>query len=173
MSKYSFQDQRLIIQDEGINIDEPFSPMLIPAHALHGKLLNDDTLLLIRQLEYALERRGVRTGEFKILYPDGKLKHRCYYLEGELHGPSLFYSPEGVETASAWYHRGKREGLCLWHDRSGALYSRQYFLHGMWEGKQEYYYPDGSVKSLLYFREGILTQAKAFNPDGSLERTFL
>lgn len=172
-SRYVFQDNRLIIQDQelGIDIDEPFAPLMLPSEAKHGELLNDNTLVLVRQLEQAMECKGVRTGQYKLLYPDGKLKFVCYYLEGKLHGPSIFYSLEGVETARSWFYKGKRQGVCVWNYHSGALYSRQRFVEGVWEGAQEYYYPDGARKTLLFFKKGILTgKAKAWKRDGSLER---
>lgn len=171
MTKYSFDGRRLIVQDPslGLNFDEPFIPLLIPEKPDHGFRFSDGSLLLCEMArEHSIEKLGLREGQYKIMYPGGKLKVECYYLDGLLHGPSYFYSEEGQELSLSWYIRGKKEGVALTRYSSGALYSRQQFIGGREEGKQEYYYPDGKLKSRLFYQKGrLLGEQECFHRDGT------
>jgi MORN repeat variant len=158
MPKYSFEKNRLILIDPEfcLAVDEPFSPLELPKGAKHGALLPEGAIVLEQDGEFSIEKNGVRTGQYKILYPSGKIKVEAYYQEGLLHGPAYFFSETGQALATTWYIRGKKEGRVTLNYLSGALYSEQRFLHGLWEGEQLYYYPDGKLKSRLFFKAGRL-----------------
>lgn len=119
-----------------------------------------------------LEKGGVQDGQYRLYYPDGKLKAECFYQKGVLHGPSKFYSPKGILLAESLYQKGKREGECRWYYASGKLYTLQRFQNGLWHGKQEYFYESGQPKTMLHYKRGkLVEQAQLFLPDGNIKRT--
>lgn len=106
-----------------------------------------------------------------LYHPDGKLKLEHYFLNGQLHGPSIFYDAEGNVLVRAWFLHGKQQGKMWTYYSSGSLHSIQQFKEGRWEGKQYYLYPNGIPKSILSYAEGKLNgEVLLFHPYGNLER---
>lgn len=104
-------------------------------------------------------------------YPSGSKKYECTYKEGKLHGPSRYYSEEGVLLAESYFIEGKREGEVHWFYPSGERYSVQHYRHGVWDGTQEYWYKDGTLKTSMQYVKGTLKGKVVLNnPDGTLMR---
>jgi len=84
-------------------------------------------------------------------YPNGKVESECYYADGDLHGPSRFYSDSGVCLSESTFVRNKREGEFIRYYLSGNLSSIERYKEGSLEGKQEFYYEDRSLKTELHY----------------------
>lgn len=106
-----------------------------------------------------------------ILYPLGQVKGRSFYLNGLLHGPSCFYSPEGKLLSKTYFHQGKAIGECLQFYLSGCVYAKLYYEEGHFQGKQEYFYENGQLKSVMSYEKGVLDgEVFLFWPSGALKR---
>lgn len=104
-------------------------------------------------------------------YPSGSLKLIQYQLDGNLHGPSIYYSKEGKTLSESWFFKGLKQGRGLTYYANGALHSKECFKDDKKEGIQEYYYPNGQVKSLLSYAQGQLNgDVKLYYPSGRLKR---
>jgi antitoxin component YwqK of YwqJK toxin-antitoxin module len=110
-------------------------------------------------------------GESKTFYPSGKLKSVCYYKDLDLHGPSFFYSEEGMLLSQSWFFFGKQQGKMKQYYSSGKIYSLQQFKDGKREGKQEYYFEEGGLKSFMFYHNGTLHgETLLYHPTGKLKR---
>ena len=89
-------------------------------------------------------------------YVTGQLKAQQFYLEGQLHGDSCFFTPEGLLLAKSVFEHGLREGETLQYYRSGRLYAKQHWKNGKKEGVHCYYYENGMLHADIPYREGTL-----------------
>ncbi|HEY4832264.1 MAG TPA: 6-hydroxymethylpterin diphosphokinase MptE-like protein, partial [Waddliaceae bacterium] len=104
--------------------------------------------------------------EQTLKYPNGNIKRKWFYRDGQLHGPSIFYAENGQLLAEGWFSEGFREGENKQYYLSGKLYSLQNFHKGTLNGKQRYFYENGKLKSLLEYSEGQLDgEVKLFYED--------
>lgn len=177
--KYLFTEGQLTIEDEeiGIGIDVPFTPKLVPKKGKnetdlgggwHSRNIRDNEGNL---LECYVEKNGLQDGQALEYYPDGSVKSESFYTKGKLHGPSSFWSKDGVLLAESWYFNGIQQGKSLWYYPTGELYALQQFLDGEWHGRQEYYYAGGALKSLLTYKKGkIVGTPLLLCADGTLYR---
>lgn len=158
-----------------LNVD--FNPVLVPrkGQLKEGQILEKGCVLRVfykndGALETAyVEKDGLFHGQYLLFYPSGSVKEEVFYEKGQLHGPSSFWSEEGVLLAKSLYVKGKEEGECFWYYPSGVIYSIQRFQRGLWHGLQEYYYEDGTAKTLVKYSKGnLVEEAILYHPDGSL-----
>ncbi len=107
-------------------------------------------------------------------YPSGKIQSESYYLENALHGPSKFFSEEGILLSKSWFLFGLQQGK-IWHFyASGKLYSVERFKHGLREGLQEYFYEDGTPKTVMHYEKGELHgEVRLYFPNGQIKREIL
>jgi antitoxin component YwqK of YwqJK toxin-antitoxin module len=110
--------------------------------------------------------------QVKIYYPEStQLKQSSFYLEGQLHGPSYFYSPQGVLLTESWFQRGKKQGRWSRYYLSGALYCLLGYRENLLEGKQEYFYEDGYPYVIMHYKKGLLEgPVSIYYPHGPLKR---
>jgi antitoxin component YwqK of YwqJK toxin-antitoxin module len=119
-------------------------------------------------------QEGVVGEERQLTYSNGAIKMRSCYLEGQLHGPTMFYSPKGQLLAKSWFIHGKQEGKAWRYYLDGSIYSVEQYRHGLWEGEQQFFYRNGRKKSLLNYVKGHLHQKTAlFEEDGTIKREVL
>ncbi|HSX12252.1 MAG TPA: hypothetical protein VLF61_02050 [Rhabdochlamydiaceae bacterium] len=107
----------------------------------------------------------------RILDDNGRLQYDAYYLNGQLHGPSTFYSDEETILSLTWFYLGKKQGMAWRYYLSGKLYCLERFKNNLSHGKQEYFYEDGTLKTLLHYKGGELHgEARLFWPQGTPKR---
>lgn len=107
-------------------------------------------------LEWWLEKDGVRDGQCLLLYPRGKTKQETHYVNGKLEGPSRYYSIRGVMLAEGKYKNGVREGVFKYYTIKGKLYAILRYSKGQLNGLQEYFYPNGQLKTSMHYKKGRL-----------------
>lgn len=116
----------------------------------------NNTLTLVDQ-ELGLQHKELFVPDVEqIEYPAGGIKVQQFYKNGELHGPSTYYSESGTILARTWFLNGKREGKMRTYYPNGSLHSLQIFRHGLREGMQLYFYPDGLPRSCLPYANDLL-----------------
>lgn len=177
MQEYSYQNDCLkLIDDEfGLNVYENFKPLRIPEEPKNFLALEGEHLLCIDRfsdggLELAIYKSGLFDGEYKLTYSSGKIKLHCFYEQGKLHGPSIFFAENGTRLTEAWYLHGKQMGKCHWHYPSGNLYSIQRYLEDVWHGKQEFWYENGVLKTSMEYSHGTILGVTLYFPSGKLKR---
>lgn len=105
-------------------------------------------------------------------YPNGQIKGEMHYKNGELHGPSSFYSPEGVLLAKSWFVEGKRVGKTLQYNLAGSLAGVLSFnQEGLRDGLHQFFYPSGELKTKMSFLNGVIDgEVKLYYPSGQIKR---
>lgn len=159
---YEVKDYQLIMRDPELGLDWvlPFALPSLPQEIHQGKV--EGSLIVFerdeaQQLRAAfLTTEGKRHGQCRLFYSDGSVEADLYYQWDQLHGPSIFYTPQGKVLSRTFFCEGKREGKVYFYYASGQRSSVQRFRNGQWEGMQEYFYESGQVKSLLPYRNGKL-----------------
>lgn len=170
---YAFEDGILVIQDPAleINIKTSFSPKKIPNDFSHHPdivVKKDDKGIVLRAF---FEVNGALEGQYLIYYPDGSIETECYYHKDNLHGPSRFYSEDGVTLSETWYFKGKKEGRTIRRYLSGSISVIERHKEGKLHGKQEYYYEDGTLKTVMHYFQGKLNgEVTLFWPSGLKKR---
>ncbi|MCE5316320.1 MAG: DUF115 domain-containing protein [Parachlamydia sp.] len=158
-STYLFDNNRLIIKDEELDLQEEFHPTRVPEDRKQPRA------------GYLTSQEGTWEGEALLFYPEGSLKSQLFYKQGKRHGPSTFYSREGRLLARSWFWDDKRIGQSHQYYLDGQLYSLLRYRNGSLDGPQAYYYPDGTLKTLMHFKEGILNGVvRLYYSTGRLKR---
>jgi antitoxin component YwqK of YwqJK toxin-antitoxin module len=179
MDTYTFEENKIIVIDEelGLSFQESFSPIKLPENPEQDQMLGDGYTIKIFTIEEDLleeayvEKDGKIDGQCLLFYPNGAIKMEVFYALGSLHGPSTFFSEDGMVLAKGWFIRGKRQGKCYWYYPSKTLSSLQRFVEGAWHDKQEYYYPNGTLKTIMHYKHGLLDGVtQLYSPEGKLIR---
>lgn len=134
----------------------------------------ENGILTIRDPEMGIDYQSPIPSKAKqqiVNYPDGTKMIEQYAINGNLHGPSSFYSEKGVLLAQSWYIEGKKQGKAWFYSLDGSLVSLLGFLQGEKEGIQRYFYSSGLPKSILHFSKGILNgDVFLLYPTGKMKR---
>lgn len=94
--------------------------------------------------------------EHLIHYPGGALKARYFSKKGKLHGPSLFYGPEGTLLVRSAFEEGQQVGEAEYFYLSGQREKIERYREGVKHGMQEAWYEDGTLRSRMPFCSGSL-----------------
>jgi antitoxin component YwqK of YwqJK toxin-antitoxin module len=158
-------------------IQETDSSLLISKlPRLSDPLLEQEGLVLEKDEEGRIRAAylttdGLKHGESRLFYPDGKIKANLFYDRGILHGPSFFYSEAQVLLTETLYVQGKKEGKVHYFYLSGKLASLQRFREGIPYGLQEYWYENGIIKSSIPYEQGAIHgEVRLFWESGQLKR---
>jgi len=162
--KYHFQNGIMVLSDPelGINLQISFQPLLLPTWLrssyapLEGEKLVVEPAQDSTPLSAHFEKDGVREGQFRKYYPNGKVQAEGYYLHGKLHGPSMFFSEAGGKLAESWFVNGSLQGKSRYYYASGQLYAQKRYRDGKLEGLQEYFYELGNTRTLMSYSAGRL-----------------
>ncbi len=161
---YEFGNGFLTIKDieSDISFHESFSP----------RLVSDSKKITKQPNVFITDEAGVFDGQALMFYPDGNLKAECYYINGQLHGPSTFYHSDGTLSAQGWFIRGNRVGKSRQNYATGEIYSLlHYNKEGNLSGLQKYYYPSGILKTMMQYDNGELEgELNLFYPSGIKKR---
>jgi antitoxin component YwqK of YwqJK toxin-antitoxin module len=131
-----------------------------------------DNKLEIIDLELKINLTSELPIEKKIeYYENKKIFSVMHFNKGLLHGPSFFYSKEGILLAASWFFNGKRVGKSYHYYNSSKLYSLNRYIDDQFEGEQLYYYEDGSIKTIMNYKDGKLNgDTKLFYENKKLKR---
>ena len=80
--------------------------------------------------DYYKDDNGLKQGEYKSYYNNGKLDIHCYYKDDKLHG-----------IYKSYYTNGKLRNICN-------------FINGKEHGEDKFYNRDGSYDRSFYFNHG-------------------
>ena len=158
---YRFEKGLLTLNDaeHDLSYEGPFKPQVISAERIQAHRGNTKLLTTTE---------GVYEGQALLLYPGGEIKGEMYYLNSKLHGPTSFYTPQGVLLARSWFLEDMRVGKSWQYTAEGKLYSLQRYRNGLRDGLQEYYYPSGVLKTRIPYKEGAIDGEVLLNyPNGS------
>jgi antitoxin component YwqK of YwqJK toxin-antitoxin module len=151
----------LIDPELGLNVNEPFDPLMLPDQPRLGQEVAPEYFVAgnIRGTEFFIEKNGCLHGQCRLYYVSKAVKGDMFYAEGKLHGPAIYFSEEGRILSTSWYLRGKQQGKCYWYYSDGSLYSLQRYKDGLYHGAQEYFHPDGTVKTVINYDRGVIQKA--------------
>lgn len=174
-SEYRMGKGRFFVVEEelGIEIDEPFSPRCLPSFAnLHQEAdLQIEKNEEIGEISAGYVGKEGLEGEWCLWSVQGELKARCYYLGGELHGPSNVYGEKGTLLSTGWFYHGKQHGIVRRYDLFGTLLCREGYINGQKEGRQLFYYPNQALKTEMEYKGGKLHGlVHLFWEDGRIKR---
>lgn len=169
--KYHFDLTALEIIDEEmaihLELNHSFVPFIIEEATNEVIRAENGSLLLCAQV-----LKGKRHGECRTYYPDHKLKSKCYYYEGQLYGPSDYYTHKGICISRHWFVKGKRHGRGYLYYETTELLAKECFLNDVYHGQQMYYYKNGDVRSELFYEKGKLQgRIRLFHPGGQIKRS--
>ncbi len=99
-------------------------------------------------------KSGRRSGKWKNLYPDGKVKSQGKYRKGRKQGAWKFYFPNGVVEQHGNYLNGKYDGEWKWYYPSGELWREEEYFDGKREGNFVEYSKEGKVISQGKYVQG-------------------
>lgn len=124
--------------------------------------------------------KGIKNGEEKIYYVNGKLAYQAHYVDGkrdeklvwydeetgnliketnyrmgEQDGWEKVYFPDGQLQHSVKYVDDKREGYEKEYYSTGALASEVKFVHGKREGMYKRYHQKGYLMSEVFYRHNF------------------
>lgn len=125
------------------------------------------------ELEISFSEKWTPKGKEKVVeyFENKAIKSECTYKKGQLHGPSIYYHPEGRVLSKSWFVQGKRIGRTHLYYASGALFSIQRWKEGVMHGKQEWFGEEGRLQTFLPFQQGRLDgKVQLFYPNGHLKR---
>ncbi len=100
--------------------------------------------------------KGLKQGQTKHFYKNGKLKLEAGYKDNELDGAYASYHFNGQLQESIKYQNGKREGKYIFFDEKGNKLKEATYLNGLMEGSFFSWYPGGNLESTLLFKQGLL-----------------
>jgi len=98
---------------------------------------------------------GIRQGEFRYFYPDGKLKAVSVVSGNGKKSETVSYFPNGKKMASGSYLEGKKDGAWkFFRETDGTLVSEETYVAGEVNGLSKVYYSEGRLAEQHYYRKG-------------------
>ena len=177
---YKIENRSIHILDPelGLDITAPFDPQMIPEDLSVTDKSSFQRRVDVKGNLLAIwyEKNGKKEGQEIHFFPnqfEGKLVKSsvCYYCNGLLHGPSMFYYPDGRDLLSTWYIHGLIEGRRYQWFPCGAVAFQERYRSGVMEGMQLYYTREGVVKTKLPYSQGLLNgQVVLFWEEGIKKR---
>lgn len=90
----------------------------------------------------------------KTFTADGAIIDDMMLMNGQLHGATISWHPNGKVEGIANYDEGRQIGFArVWHD-NGMLFAEQRFVDGNAHGKEIRYSRDGAVETVLVWDHG-------------------
>jgi antitoxin component YwqK of YwqJK toxin-antitoxin module len=93
-------------------------------------------------------------GEALILWPNGKIKARTWFVNGKQNGPSLSYYEDGKRQCVCRYKNGKRDGEQFIFWQTGQLYWNAVYEEGGLKEIKGFFDPLGSPLETGTFKDG-------------------
>ncbi len=109
---------------------------------INAFLYND---LGVKIAEGIVDEQGNRIGEWKDLYPDGKVKATGIYRNNQKSGTWNHYYPNGQVEQIGGYLRGLPDGEWIWYYSDGSILREESYFNGREDGKMIEYNELGEV----------------------------
>jgi antitoxin component YwqK of YwqJK toxin-antitoxin module len=90
------------------------------------------------------------------------------YEKGALHGPSMYYHPNGKLARSIPYHNNEIDGSITVFDEAGGLLERTEFLKGLKQGTAFGYFDETHLSYREEYDQDLLKTATYYNLEGVL-----
>ena len=98
--------------------------------------------------------RSTRSGPYREVYPNGRLRTRARYVDSRLEGPVRVWHENGRPFLQGRLDAGDWDGpFALFHE-NGAPWWVAHFRSGHLEGVVRSYFPDGALESEAHFQAG-------------------
>lgn len=95
-----------------------------------------------------VSNEGLRHGQWKEFYPNGKVRAEGTYTQGKRTGDWLFYYPQGsLEQQGSFNSEGKTHGSWKWYYPGGQLLRVENYRDGLRDGTMTEYTPEGLILS--------------------------
>jgi len=169
-ANYYLERGKLVIKEPslGIFIEQEFHPKIIDKTFSDCEVEKDEKGQ-IKKAFFLLD--GELEGQVHLFYPDQSLQGEMYYKKGRLHGPSKYYSRDGILLSISWFFEGKKEGISYRYYVNGAIFSEEKYVSGELQGVQKYFYEDGQLQSEASYEDGKPHGvAYLYWPNGELKR---
>lgn len=116
---------------------------------------------------------GLSEGPTYVFYDSlNVLQFEIHYKAGQLHGPSIQYSPNGDTLMFKNYNNTKLDGPQRSYFSNGKVRKISHYLNGLLDGPQITYNNNGQKESELYFKNGKKNGTWSYYFDsGKLART--
>ncbi|BBH32943.1 toxin-antitoxin system YwqK family antitoxin [Pseudomonas bijieensis] len=96
--------------------------------------------------------------------PQAKLN----YSQGELHGTSTLYHPNGRVSAVLPFVKGKLQGVASFYAAEGGLQRQATYRNGLLHGEANNYFPDGQLAEAEFYRDGVRDgRYRRLHPNGN------
>jgi antitoxin component YwqK of YwqJK toxin-antitoxin module/Tfp pilus assembly protein PilF len=103
-------------------------------------------------------------------YPNGKVKVKGSYLNGELHDSLILYFPDGKVSSTGYYENGNPEGKVTVYNHLGNITEERNYSNGKLNGPRTYYYANGKVSEIFQYMDGEeYGTALYYYPNGNKE----
>ncbi|WDD89342.1 toxin-antitoxin system YwqK family antitoxin [Fusobacterium nucleatum] len=88
-------------------------------------------------------------------YPNGKMKTKARYIDGELNGELIIYFENGNIKEKTFTIGKKLNGDAFEYYPSGKLRNKSFFKDGKREGESLTYYENGNLKKKILYKNGV------------------
>lgn len=107
-------------------------------------------------------------GDFRELYPNGKVFRLISYLDGERVGPTSFYSPDSVMLYSLDYEKGSVGSIAIRNNQGEIEKINASVVHSE---PLKSYFPNGTLAAIIPYSKGIMNgKLTLFYPNGNIQR---
>ncbi|MBI3509151.1 MAG: hypothetical protein HY064_00695 [Bacteroidetes bacterium] len=98
----------------------------------------------------------IKDGLQNKFYPNGKLKSKIYFKDGEAFGFAMLFNKEGnLSEAGHWYNRRWVGNYVLYWPNGVKRQEFNYDVNGKRIGTQTYYYTNGIISHIVFMKEGF------------------
>jgi len=107
----------------------------------------------------------------KIYYPNGKIKQKITFKDGNKECEFKSYYENGQIKVQGTYKKDKQEGTFIWYYENGTIETKSFFINDKENGKVEQYYETDILKLEGIFRDGKPDGIiKMYYPNGKIEK---
>lgn len=171
---YLTRSIQLLIASPPPVVQRNLSPSPVLHSAAHSYSMEKDRLTIRDeqlQIEWEEPFKPLDSDKITEWYPNGQLKMEIFYQEGQLHGPSRFYTDKGGLIAESWFIRGKKQGISRLFYPSGNLYAIERYKEGKLHLEQEYFFEKGTPYLVSHYAHGVLEgEVLIYHYEGNLWR---
>lgn len=119
---------------------------------------------------FVLGETNAFTGVMTETYPDGAQKSRSEIVQGQLHGKSEGFYPNGQRQIEEHFNLGISEGIRTRWLTNGVMQSEGKIVQGEFHGEYRKWHENGQLAEFIHFENGTPHGiAKAWFPSGFLK----
>ncbi|HBP0513757.1 TPA: toxin-antitoxin system YwqK family antitoxin [Pseudomonas aeruginosa] len=112
-------------------------------------------------------RQGQLHGASTLFHPNGKVSAQLAFVDGKLHGPVSFHAAEGWLQRKAHYRNGLLHGEALNYFANGQVAEREHYRDGVRDGVYQRFHGNGQLAfDGRYLNGQLLDGAQPFADDG-------